>query len=87
MRAEKQGHTLQPTALVNESWLKLTRGEDRSYQDRDHFINVAASAMRQILLDHSRTRLAGPIHASRNSWQKQDCLRRLADHDLKRFPI
>ena len=58
MRAEKNGHTLQPTALVNEAWLKLTKGDDRSYQDRDHFVNVAASAMRQILLDHARARLA-----------------------------
>ena len=59
MRAERPGHTLQPTALVNEAWLKLANGRERSFQDREHFFCVAASAMRQILLDHARARLAG----------------------------
>ena len=58
MRAERQGHTLQPTALVNEAWIKLTTGKDRNYRDREHFFNIAAAAMRQILLDHARARLA-----------------------------
>ncbi len=57
MRAERQGHTLQPTALVNEAWLKLNKGEERAYADREHFFNLAAAAMRQILTDHARAKL------------------------------
>ena len=59
MRSERANHTLQPTALVNEAWLKLGAAREQNYQSRAHFINCAAVAMRQILLDHARTRLAG----------------------------
>ncbi len=59
MRSERPNHTLQPTALVNEAWLKLSAAREQNYQSRAHFINCAAVAMRQILLDHARTRLAG----------------------------
>lgn len=57
MRSERQGHTLQPTALVNEAWLKLNNGREREYADREHFFNLAATAMRQILTDHARAKL------------------------------
>ena len=57
MRSERPDHTLQPTALVNEAWLKLATGQERNYEDREHFFCVAARAMRQILLDHARSRL------------------------------
>lgn len=50
-------HTLQPTILVNEAWLKLAR--TGGWNDRDHFFSVAARAMRQILIDHARGRGAG----------------------------
>jgi len=49
--------TLQPTALVNEAWLKL-RGEFAGMRDRQHFLALAALAMRQILADHARARRA-----------------------------
>lgn len=49
------GHTLQPTALVNEAWLKLQR-QGQAYQDRHHFLAVAARAMRQVLTNHARDR-------------------------------
>ena len=58
MRSERPGHTLQPTALVNEVWMKLSTGRERSYQNREHFFAIAATCMRQILLDHARSRLA-----------------------------
>lgn len=53
LRKQERGHTLQPTALVNEAWIKLARepGEER---DRRHFICLAARAMRQVLVDHAR---------------------------------
>src|SRR5207253_752246 len=51
---ERTGHTLQPTALVNELFLRLyERGPER-YKNRAHFFGVAARAMRQILVEHSR---------------------------------
>lgn len=49
-----QGQTLQPTALVHEAWLQLTRAGDRSWQNRAHFFGAAADAMRQILIDSAR---------------------------------
>jgi RNA polymerase sigma factor (TIGR02999 family) len=52
---EKAGHTLQPTALVHEAYLRLLGGHDtRSFQGRAHFFAAAASAMRRILIDRAR---------------------------------
>src|SRR6056297_357340 len=55
---ERAGHTLQPTALVHETYLKLAEGEQVSWQDRVHFIAVSARIMRQILVDSGRRRSA-----------------------------
>jgi RNA polymerase sigma factor (TIGR02999 family) len=52
---QPQGHTLQPTALVHEAWLKLAGGE-QEWETRSHFFSVAARAMRQVLTDHARAR-------------------------------
>ncbi len=49
------GHTLQPTALVHEAWMRLARSEG-GWQDREHFYAVAARAMRSVLVDHARRR-------------------------------
>jgi RNA polymerase sigma-70 factor (ECF subfamily) len=59
MRRERPDHTLQPTALVNEAYLRLVRQEETVWQDRAHFFRVAARLMRQILVDHARARQAG----------------------------
>jgi RNA polymerase sigma-70 factor (ECF subfamily) len=56
LRAERQGHTLQPTALVNEAYLRLVGSKARDWQNRAHFVGVAASLMRRILVDHARRR-------------------------------
>ena len=53
MRAERPGHTLQATALVNEAWLRLDQ-ERGAWQSRAHFFSVAAQVMRWILYDHAR---------------------------------
>ena len=58
LRRERPGHSLQPTALVNEAYLKLARLDRLSWQDRSHFFGVAAHLMRQILVDHARARRA-----------------------------
>ncbi|MBT8486165.1 MAG: sigma-70 family RNA polymerase sigma factor [Phycisphaerales bacterium] len=55
MRAERPGHTLQPTALVNEAYLRLVQGTPR-WECRAHFFAAAAEAMRRILIDHARQR-------------------------------
>ena len=59
LRGERPGHTLQPTALVNEAFLRLV-GQDRAdWQHRGQFIAVAAQLMRRILVDYARQRAAG----------------------------
>ena len=55
---ERPDHTLQPTALVNELYLKLFAGEPVEWQNRAHFFAVAAQQMRRILIDHARARQA-----------------------------
>lgn len=54
MSNEAAGHTLQPTALVHEAWLRLTGDENRKWNDRTHFFAAAAEAMRRILVDNAR---------------------------------
>ena len=58
MRGQNESHTLQPTALVNEAYMRLST-DDMAWQGREHFLRVAARAMRQILVDHGRRRAAG----------------------------
>lgn len=53
--SQAHGHTLQPTALLHEAWMKLARNAD-SIQDRRHFFVVAGMAMRQVIADHARGR-------------------------------
>lgn len=56
MRRERGDHTLQTTALVNEAYVKLVGHKDSLFENRLHFFAVAAKVMRQILIDHARTR-------------------------------
>jgi RNA polymerase sigma factor (TIGR02999 family) len=53
MRRERPGHTLQATALIHEAYLRLAR-EDVDWQNREHFIGVAAHVMRRVLVDYAR---------------------------------
>ncbi len=57
-RSERANHTLQPTALVHEAFVRLAGAAALSFTDRAHFFGVAARAMRQVLVDHARARLA-----------------------------
>lgn len=59
MRDERAGHTLQPTALVNEAYLRLVGQTRVEWKNRAHFLGVAAQLMRRILVDHARERVAG----------------------------
>jgi RNA polymerase sigma factor (TIGR02999 family) len=54
MKWERPDHTLTPTALVHESYLKIFPGKQADFHDRKHFFTVAAHAMRQLLVDHAR---------------------------------
>jgi RNA polymerase sigma factor (TIGR02999 family) len=56
--AERGGHTLQPTALVHEAWLRLMQQHGAGWQNRAQFFAIAAQAMRRILVDHARRRQA-----------------------------
>ena len=58
MAKEKVGHTLQPTALVHEAYLRLVNESAITWENRAHFFAVAARAMRQVLVDHARRRNA-----------------------------
>jgi RNA polymerase sigma factor (TIGR02999 family) len=57
-RAQRPGHTLQPTALVHEAYIKVLGSGEGHWKDRAHFLSVAAIAMRQILVNHARDRQA-----------------------------
>src|SRR5262247_910869 len=54
LRRERPGHTLQPTALINEAYLRLIKQDFPEWQSRKHFYGVAAHLMRQILVEHAR---------------------------------
>jgi RNA polymerase sigma factor (TIGR02999 family) len=58
LRRERSGHTLQPTALVNEVYLRLVDQQRAHWKGRAHFFAVAAQLMRRILVDHARAHLA-----------------------------
>src|SRR5689334_23411810 len=58
LRREGEGHTLQPTALVHEAWLRLDGQHDARWESRSQFFAVAAQMMRRVLVDHARTRRA-----------------------------
>ena len=56
MSRERVDHTLQPTALVHEAYIRLIGGADLAWNDRAHFLSTAARAMRHVLIDHARRR-------------------------------
>lgn len=58
MRSERAEHTLQPTALVHEVYMRLFGNAETSWENRNHFFGTAAEAMRRILVDHARARVA-----------------------------
>ncbi len=59
LRRERGEHTLEPTALVHEAYLRLVSQQDMEWQNRAHFFGIAARLMREILVDHARARHAG----------------------------
>lgn len=70
LRKERKNHTLQPTALVHEAYLRLVDQKHPNFRDRSHFFGVAARLMRQILVDHARRRQAGKRAARKVSLEE-----------------
>lgn len=67
LRGQPAGHTLQPTALVHEAWLKLASGPELQFEERGAYLGLASRAMRQVLVDHAR----GKGRAKRGGdWQR-----------------
>ncbi len=56
MQAQPAGHTLQPTALVSEAWMRMSGSEDRVFESTQQFLGFAARAMRSVLVDHARAK-------------------------------
>jgi RNA polymerase sigma-70 factor, ECF subfamily len=65
MRRERAGHTLQPTALIHEAYLRLAGENEMAWESRTHFFAIAANVMRRVLIDHARRHSAqkrgGPL--------------------------
>ena len=92
LRSERPGHTLQPTALVHEAYLRLIGQREVDWRDRAHFFGLAAVTMRRILVDHARRRLAKkrgageelePLHVATGAGEAVDLLD--LDRALDRF--
>ncbi len=69
MSRERKGHTLQPTALVHEAFIRISKQSGIGWKNRSHFYGIASHLMRQILVQHARTRSAAkrgnnPVHFS-----------------------
>ncbi len=77
LRRERPGHTLQPTALVNEAYLKLVGQKNTRWQNRAQFYGIAAQLMRRILVDHARLR-----HAEKRGGAEQQRLSITSAADL-----
>ncbi len=80
LRGERQGHTLETTALVHETYVKLRRSERLEAEDRNAFLAIAGRAMRNILVDHARTRTRQKRGGRQNPIPLED-VEELLSHD------
>jgi RNA polymerase sigma factor (TIGR02999 family) len=85
MRRERQNHTLQPTALVHEAYLKLLDQRGGNWNNREHFFAIASKVMRRILVDHAKTRHRQKRGGSNEDLQLDDDL--VAGVDLERTDL
>jgi RNA polymerase sigma-70 factor, ECF subfamily len=74
LRGERTDHTLQPTALVHEAYIRLTKLHEVDWRSRSHFFATAATVMRRILVDHARAQQAGKREAFHNAVSLEDAL-------------
>ena len=80
LRRERLDHTLQPTALVHEAYLRLNKGVPPECSNRAHFMGIAARAMRQVLVEHARARAA-----VKRATPHSSAVSVLVDTDMERF--
>lgn len=83
MRREREGHTLEPTALVHEAYLRIVDQRQVRWVDRGHFFAIAAQAMRRVLVDHAR----GHVAAKRGGGAERVTLSGLAADGAQRAEI
>lgn len=84
LRSERAGHTLQPTALINEAYIRLVGDQARDWRNRAHFVGVTASIMRHILIDHARRRQAAKRNGGSAPVAEAEQLNQIAgDEDQK----
>jgi RNA polymerase sigma-70 factor (ECF subfamily) len=82
LRRERADHTLQPTALVNEAYLRLAERGEVAWESKAHFLAIAANVMRQILVDHARARQAHKRHGDRTRVELDEALVVAFERDL-----
>ncbi|MFT7670484.1 MAG: RNA polymerase sigma factor (TIGR02999 family) [Planctomycetota bacterium] len=78
---ERRAHTLQPTALVHEAYLNLVKQESRHWENRRHFLALAATAMRRVLLHHAEKRTAEKRGGGRKQITLLDCTGTMEEPD------
>ena len=83
MRRERPDHTLQPTALVHEAYLKLVEQRSTNWQSRAHFFGIAAQMMRRILIDHARGHLREKRGGGQRAVPIDDALAFAPEHSLE----
>jgi RNA polymerase sigma-70 factor, ECF subfamily len=74
LKAERPGHTLQPTALVNELYLRMVDQTRVNWRDRSHFMSIAATVMRRVLIDYARSKGAEKRGGGRRAVQVDDLM-------------
>lgn len=82
LRRERKSHTLQPTALVHEAYLRLVDQKNPNWQNRSHFFGVASQLMRRILVDHARKRQADKRAGQRVSLEDAVSFQKERSHEL-----
>jgi len=85
MRKERPGHTLQPSALVNEAYVRLLGRGDVPWENRAHFFTTAAGTMRRILIDHARAKRAAKRDGALRRVDLDDAPALFADDDADRL--
>ena len=80
MRAERGDHTLQPTALVHEAYIRLLGAHNHDWQNRAHFFAIASQTMRRLLVDHARAHVAGKRGGGRRRVELDERLLYAEDH-------
>src|SRR5215469_10081699 len=82
LRKERKSHTLQPTALVHEAYLRLVDQKNPNWQNRSHFYGIASQLMRRILVDHARKRQAHKRAGQRVSMEDAESFQPLRRREL-----